>query len=124
MDDDWSDVKVESINMNAKPPSVCLSNGYKFTHRMWYEHFVNFWDHRIVGKAIVPIFYEYLFAKGGSNAHEQLMKGMRHEGFLLGSMNKTLTPKQTIALVTIVTMIIVGMIVFIVLKNQGMLPGF
>jgi hypothetical protein len=121
-DGDWSEVKVKEINTNTG--KVLLSNGFQFTHKEWYEYFVNFWDNKIRGKAIVPIFYEYLFAKGGSNAHEQLMKGQKHEGFLLGSMDKTLTPAQKWAIGSVVTIIFVIIIAFVILKQQGLLPGF
>lgn len=121
-DDSWVDVKVDKIDMKHK--KVTLTNGYVFGHKEWYEHFVNFWDDKIKGTAIVPIFYEYLFAKGGSNAHEQLMKGQKHEGFLLGSMDKALTTGQKIAIGTVVTLIFVGLIVLVVLNQQGMIPGF
>jgi len=122
MNDDWSTVTVKSINMKDK--TVVLSNGFTFNHKQWYELFVNFWDNKIKGKTIVPIFYEYLFAKGGSNAHEQLMKGMKHEGYLLGSMNKPLLSKRAIAIGAVVTLTFVGLIAIVVLKQQGMLPGF
>lgn len=119
---DWSDVKVDHIDTQQK--KVKLSNGYVFSHKEWYEHFVNFWDNKIKGKAIVPIFYEYLFAKGGSNAHEQLMKGEKHEGFLMGSMDKTLSSAQKWAIGSVVTIIMVVLIVLVVLNQQGMIPSF
>ena len=65
------DVQVTSIN--TKEGVVVLSNGVRLSHKLWYETFVNFWDRRIVGKAIIPIFYEYLFARGGSNQYLQLV---------------------------------------------------
>jgi len=121
---EWLDVHVTKIDMEGKPPCVTLSNEYTFTHKEWFECFVNFWDNRIIGKSIVPIFYEYLFAKGGSNAHEQLMKGQKHEGFMLGSMDKIQLSKGTkIAIGAVLSIIMIMLLVFIVLKNQGMLPG-
>jgi len=122
IDDDWSSVEVEQIDMDKK--EVTLSNKFKFNHKTWYELFVNFWDNRIVGKPIAPIFYEYLFAKGGSNAHEQLMKGMKHEGFLLGSMDKPILSKRALEVGAIATIAIILLIVVVVLNQQGMIPGF
>lgn len=122
IDDDWSDVDVEQIDMDKK--KVIMSNGYVFNHKTWYELFVNFWDNRIVGKTIAPIFYEYLFAKGGSNAHEQLMKGMKHEGFLQGIMDKPLLSKRALEVGAIATIAIILLIVVVVLNQQGLIPGF
>jgi len=92
-------------------------------HKKFMNRSVEFWDKRIVGKTIIPIFYEYLFGKGGSNALELLMKGMKHEGYLLGSMDKWLTHGQKIALATVVIIIFVAIVVFIILRSQGLIPG-
>jgi len=70
----------------------------------------------------VPIFYEYLFGKGGSKALELLMKGMKHEGFLLGSMDKWLTRGQKVALATIIVIIFVILIAISWLNSEGILP--
>ncbi|MBS3749749.1 MAG: hypothetical protein KGY67_08650 [Candidatus Thermoplasmatota archaeon] len=125
--DDWTDVSVKHIDFNKKNPSkstVEMTNGYTFSHKEWYEHFVNFWDHRIVGKAIVPIFYEYLFSKGGSNAYDQLAAGMEHQGFIRGALDQKLTSAQKWAIGGVVTIIFVMLIVFVVLNQQGMIPSF
>jgi nitrate/TMAO reductase-like tetraheme cytochrome c subunit len=40
-----------------------------------------------------------------------------------GRQGKMLTPGMKIAIGTIVTIIFVGLIVFVVMRNQGMIPG-
>jgi len=119
---DWNEhVDVESINMQNG--TVKLSNGYMFDHKTWFEHFVNFWDKRVVGKTIVPTFYEYLFASGGSHQYSQLVTGKEHEGFLTGQMGKPLDKKKAaIAVGAILALAIGGVIVLVIAKNQGLLP--
>ena len=119
---EWDDtVEVKSINMQKG--TVELSNGFVFNHKNWYEQFVNFWDKRVVGKTIVPTFYEYLFAHGGSHQYSQLVTGKEHEGFLTGQMGKPMLNKKTaIAVGTILALAIGGVIVLVIAKNQGLLP--
>jgi hypothetical protein len=121
-DYNWDeDVDVKNINM--KNGTVTLSNGYVFNHKIWYEHFVNFWDKRVVGRSIVPTFYEYLFARGGSHQYAQLVKGKQHQGFLEGQMGKPLMDKKhAIAVGTILALVIGGIIALVIAKNQGLLP--
>jgi len=98
-------MEIKAIDVKAQ--TVKIEND-TLTHKVFMESFVKFWDKRIRGKTIVPLFYEYIFGKGGSNALEVLMKGMKHEGYLLGSMDKMLTREQKIALVTVVTIIFIA----------------
>jgi len=53
-----------------------------------------------------------------------LMKGKKMEGYMEGRQGKMLTPGMKIAIGTIVTLSFVALIVFVVLKQQGMIPGF
>jgi len=128
MDDDiddykWDeDVQIEKIDMDNK--KVTLSNGFVFNHKRWYEIFVNFWDKKIIGTSIVPIFYEYLFARGGSHQYSQLVKGKTHEGFLLGQMGKPLLDTRKALAVGAIIVLIIGIVIALVIaKNQGLLPG-
>jgi hypothetical protein len=120
----WDEnVEVQNINMQDK--TVTLTNGFVFNHKKWYERFVNFWDARIVGKSIIPVFYEYLFARGGSHQYAQLVKGKQHEGFLLGQMGKPLlNAKKAIAVGTILALAIGGVIVVVIAKSQGLIPSW
>lgn len=119
----WDDtVQVVNIDMGTK--KIKLSNGYVCDHKRWYELFVNFWDKKIVGTSIIPVFYEYLFARGGSHQYAQLVKGKTHEGFLLGQMGKPLIDaKRAIAVGTILALAIGIVIVLVIAKSQGLIPG-
>lgn len=121
---EWNDdVEVKHIDMQNK--TVTLSNGFVFNHKRWYERFVNFWDDRIVGKSIIPVFYEYLFGRGGTHQYAQLVKGKEHEGFLLGQMGKPLIDaKRAIAVGTILALAIGGVIVLVIAQSQGLLPSW
>jgi len=110
------DVNKQEVTLDDKTTVV--------DHKKFMNRSVEFWDKRIVGKTIIPIFYEYLFGKGGSNALELLMKGKEHEGYLMGSMDKMLTPRQRIALITIFIAAIIIIIIFVMVKNTGLIPGF
>jgi hypothetical protein len=117
----WDDeVKITDIDMQKKV--ISLSNGFVFNHKRWWELFVNFWDKRIVGKSIIPVFYEYLFARGGTHQYAQLVKGKEHEGFLLGQMGKPLLDtRKAIAVGTILVLMIGGVVAVVILRNQGII---
>lgn len=118
----WDD-EVKVVNIDMKNQRVTLSNGYSFNHKRWYELFVNFWEPRIIGKSIVPVFYEYLFGRGGSHQYAQLVKGKEHEGFLLGQMGKPLLDaRKAIAVGSILALMVGIVIVLVIAKNQGLLP--
>jgi len=116
-------MKVKEINVEEQNVTF-EDNDTVLTHKLFMDAFLQFWDKLIIGKSIVPIFYEYLFGKGGSNALELLMKGKEHEGYLMGSMDKMLTPRQRIALITIFIAAIIIIIIFVMVKNTGLIPGF
>jgi len=119
----WDD-KVQVTDIDMKNKRVLLSNGYVFNHKRWYELFVNFWDKKIVGTSIVPVFYEYLFARGGSHQYAQLVKGKAHEGFLLGQMGKPLLDtRKAIAVGAIIALVVGVVIALVIAKNQGLIPG-
>ena len=119
----WDD-SVDVKHIDLKDKTVTLSNGFVFTHKFWYEMFVNFWDKRVVGKTIVPTFYEYLFARGGSHQYSQLVKGKEHEGFLLGQMGKPLLDKKRAIEVGVILALMIGVVIAVVIaKSKGLIPG-
>jgi len=50
------------------------------------------------------------------------MKSKKMEGYMEGASDKMLTRRQTIALATVVTIVFVGLIIFVILRNQGIIP--
>lgn len=111
---------MEIKKINQKEQNVTIDET-TITHKEFMEKFTGFWDNKIKGKTIVPIFYEYIFGKGGSNALNLLMKGMKHEGYLMGSMDKLLTKGQKIALVTVVVIVFVAIFILYALRGMGIL---
>jgi len=111
----------EITSINEQNQTVTLNDGTVLTHKRFMEKFLSFWDKRIAGHTIVPIFYEYLFGEGGSNALELLMKGKQHEGYLQGAMEKGMLSKgQKIALGTIIVVVFVVMIVFYMMRSMNL----
>lgn len=90
---------------------------------MFLERYRYFWQHRIAGETLIPSSIEHFMRRTSGKNLEALMKGKKMEGYMEGSMDKMLTAGQKMAIGSIVVLIFVGMIVFIVLKNQGMIPG-
>ena len=120
---EWDD-SVDVKHIDLKNKLVTLSNGFVFSHKFWFESFVNFCDKLVVGKSIVPTFYEYLFARGGSHQYSQLVKGKEHEGFLLGQMGKPLLDKKRAIEVGVILALMIGVVIaFVIAKSQGLLPG-
>ena len=85
------------------------------------EHFYKFLDKRVAGETLIPNDMERFMSRTSAKNLKLLMKGKKAEGYMEGSMDKMLSKRQTIALMTIVTIAIVGVIILVVLKNQGII---
>ena len=111
--------EVESIDKSNR--IVYYNDGTSVTHDMFLKHFKEFLTGYIAGETLMPMDMENFMRRTSGKNLSLLMKGKKAEGYMEGSMDKMLTAKQKIALVTIVTITFVGIIFFIILKNQGIL---
>lgn len=115
---------VEIKNIDPRSKTVYFDDGSSVSHITFIERFIQFWSGRVAGETLDPSSIEHFMRRtSGKNLHA-LMKGKKMEGILEATQDKFLTTGQKIAIATVVTLIFVAVIVFIVLKNQGMLPGF
>lgn len=87
------------------------------------KKFREFLTKRIAGETLVPADMERFMRRTSGKSLSQLMKSKKMEGYQEGASDKILTRGQKIAIGTVVTIIFVGLIVFIVLRNQGIMPG-
>jgi len=85
--------------------------------------FREFLTGRIAGETIVAADMERFMRRTSGKSLSQLMKSKKMEGYQEGASDRILTRGQKIAIGTVITLIFVGLIVFIVLRQQGMIPG-
>jgi len=81
-----------------------------------------FWTNRIAGETLTFNDMERFMTRTSGKNLSNLMRGKKMEGYMEGAMDRMLTKGQKIALATVVTIIFVIIIVYIVLKNQGLIP--
>ena len=84
----------------------------------WYK----FWVNRIAGETLVFTDMERFMTRTSGKNLSNLMRGKKMEGYMEGAMDRMLTRGQKIALASVVTIIFVIIVVYIVLKNQGLIP--
>ena len=101
--------------------TVVFDDGTSITHEGFLEKFREFLKFRIAGETLVPADMERFMRRTSAKNLKLLLDGKKMEGYLEGSMDKMLTPGQKIAIGIVVTMIFVGLIVFVVLNQQGVL---
>jgi hypothetical protein len=82
----------------------------------------DFWTCRIAGETLTFEDMERFMTRTSGKNLSNLMKGKKMEGYMEGAMDRMLTRGQKIALASVVTIIFVVIIVYIVLKNQGVIP--
>jgi len=110
-------MNIASINKNDK--SVIYDNGKKLTHGAFMADFRDFLKYRIAGETLAPADMERFMRRTSGKNLSQLMKGKKMEGYFEGVSDKLLTRGQKIALGAIVTIVFVGIILFVVLRQQG-----
>lgn len=115
-------MEIERIDKENK--EVHFDDGTKLTVKDYYKTFVSYFDTRVCGETILPTDMERFMNRTSAKNLHLLMKGKKMEGYLEGSLNKVLTPGMKIAIGTIVTLAFVGLIVLVVLNQQGMIPSF
>ena len=113
--------KIVSIDETAK--TVMFEDGEVLTYNDFIEKFRDFLEGRIAGETLVPADMERFMRRTSAKNLQLLLKGKKMEGYLEGSMDKMLSRGQKIAIATIVTFVFVGLIVFVVLNQQGAFGG-
>ena len=111
-------------HIDQQQKTVYFNDGTKITHSEYVKRFRHFLNKRIAGETLVPADMEQFMRRSSSKSLSLLLKTKKEEGFLEGSADKMLTPGQKIAIGTIVVLSFVGVILLVILKSQGMLPGF
>jgi len=112
-------MNINSINRSGK--TVYFDNGSSINHTEFMKKFTMFFQNRIAGETLIPTDMEHFMRRTSGKTLELLMKGKKYEGYMEGVSDKLLTKGQKIALATVVTLIMVGVIVFVVLRNEGVM---
>jgi len=112
--------QIKEIDYGTK--TVYFDDGTKITYDEFIDYSKKYFKNLIAGETLMPYAIEFFMRRTSSKNLSQLMEGKKMEGYLEGSMDKLLTRSQKIAIGTVVTLIFVGLIVFVVLKNQGIIP--
>lgn len=112
---------VDITNIDKHNKTVYYDDGTKVTFKEFIDRFRIFMRNRIAGETLYPADMERFMRRTSGKNLTFLMKGKKMEGYMEGVSDKLLTRGQKIAIGTVVTLIMVGLIVFIVLKNQGII---
>jgi len=102
---------------------VYYDNGESISFKGFIDGFRSFMKARIAGESLYPADMERFMRRTSGKNLSMLMKGKKMEGYMEGVSDKLLTRGQKIAIGTVITLIFVGIIVFVVLRNQGVIPG-
>ena len=114
-------VDIQTVDPLSK--TVTFTDGTTLDYNMFMERYRQFWQHRIAGETLVPSAIEHFMRRTSGKNLAALMKGKKMEGYMEGSMDKMLTRGQKIAIGSIVILSFVGVILLIMLKSQGLIPG-
>ena len=114
-------IDIQTVDPLAK--TVTFTDGSILGFDIFMERYRQFWQHRIAGETLVPSAIEHFMRRTSGKNLSALMKGKKMEGYMEGSMDKMLTRGQKLAVGTIITLSFVGVILLIILKSQGLIPG-
>ena len=114
-------VKIKSVNVDTG--IIEFTDGSYITKADYVERFRQFLTKRVAGETLVPADMEQFMRRSSSKSLSLLLKTKKKEGFLEGAADKMLTPGQKIAIGTIIALSMVGVIILVILKSQGMMPG-
>jgi len=106
-------------NIDKTNKIVTFDNNVTVDHKTFLSTFRDFLTQRIAGETLVPADMESFMRRTSGKNLSQLMKGKKMEGYFEGVADKFLTRGQKIALATVVTIAFVGIIIFVVLRQQG-----
>ena len=113
----------EVTSIDKDSGTVYFDDGSSIDHQGFVKHFIGFWKHRVAGETLDPSAIEHFMRRTSAKNLRLLMKGKKMEGYMEGRQGQMLTPGMKIAIGTIVTLVFVAVIVIVILKNQGMIPG-
>lgn len=114
---------VEIQDIDKTNGIITFDDNTKISHNDFLYSFRAFLRCRIAGETLVPNDMERFMRRTSGKNLSLLMKGKKAEGYMEGSMDHMLTKGQKIALATIVTIVFVGIILYVILESQGMIPG-
>jgi len=109
-------------NIDKTTKTVTFTDDTEITFEGFIAKFRKFLTGRIAGETVVPADMERFMRRTSGKSLSQLMKSKKMEGYMEGASDKMLTRRQTIALATVVTIVFVGLIIFVILRNQGIIP--
>ena len=112
---------IEKIDKEKQ--TVYYDDGRTINYKQFIDRFRLFMKGRIAGETLYPADMERFMRRTSAKNLSLLMKGKKMEGYMEGASDKLLTKGQKIAIGTVITLIFVGLIIFIVLRNQGMIPS-
>ena len=115
-------VDITRIDKNAK--TVHFDDNTNVTFKGFIDKFRVFMKGRIAGESLYPADMERFMRRTSGKNLSLLMKGKKMEGYMEGVSDKLLTKGQKIAIGTVVIVVMVAVMAFVILKSQGMLPGF
>lgn len=114
-------VEIESIDNSSK--TVYFTDGSYTNLEDYVKRFRFFLQKRVAGETLVPADMEQFMRRSSSKSLSLLLKTKKEEGYLEGSADKMLTTGQKMAIGTIIILSFVGVILLVILKSQGMIPG-
>ena len=114
-------MSIKNIDKNNK--TITFDDNTTLNHKKFLHAFREFLKHRVAGETIVPADMERFMRRTSGKNLSLLMKGKKMEGYMEGSMDRMLTKGQKIALATVVTIVFVGIIIYMILESQGYIPG-
>jgi len=113
-------VDIERIDEASR--TVYFDDGSSIDYKGFIDRFRLFMKNRIAGETLYPADMERFMRRTSAKNLSLLMKGKKMEGYMEGASDKFLTRGQKIAIGTVITLIMIGLIVVVVLRNQGLLP--
>ena len=111
-------MNIKSVDKTNK--EVTFDNDVKINPTKFRVTFRDFLTSRIAGETLIASDMERFMRRTSGKNLSQLMKGKKMEGYFEGVSDKLLTRGQKIALATVITLLFVGIIIFVILRQQGM----
>lgn len=114
---------VDIDNIDKQNKTVYYDDNTEVNFKKFIDRFRIFMKGRIAGESLYPADMERFMRRTSGKNLSQLMKGKKMEGYMEGSSDKLLTKGQKIAIGAVIGIVMAGVMIFIVLKSQGLLPG-
>ena len=112
-------VDIQRIDESSK--KVFFKDDTSIDFKGFVECFRDFMRCRIAGETLYPSDMERFMRRTSGKNLSLLMKGKKMEGYMEGVSDKILSRTQKIAIGTIVIIIMVALVVFVILRNQGII---